>query len=172
MRIIHTLTICSGRLQRWKRDKALSFVPPDGRFTLMEYEYRPPVSRSLSAPSTQVPVPFSLKPAVTIEEDGGTQIIKCRLCSTNNRISGFFSIALTSRLSTRLFDEVAVEFFLGDGSSVVNCNAPHGTSWSFDSRTSKVRWDLKNVPPSGTHSLRGSWVSRSESSSLCPSLTR
>ena len=38
----------------------------------MEYRYLPPKSRSLSAPSAQVPVPFTLKPAVTIEEDGGT----------------------------------------------------------------------------------------------------
>ncbi|KAF9779540.1 clathrin adaptor mu subunit [Thelephora terrestris] len=130
------------RLRRWQRDKALSFVPPDGRFTLMEYRYLPPTSRSLSAPSTQVPVPFTLKPVVTIEEDGGS-----------------FSVSLTSRLSTRLFDEIVVEFYLGDGSSGVNCTASHGTSWSFDSRTSKIRWDLKTVPPSGTHTLRGSWAS-------------
>lgn len=129
-------------LRRWQRDKVLSFVPPDGRFTLMEYRYLPPTSKSLSAPSAQVPVPFILKPVVTIEEDGGS-----------------FNVSLTSRLSTRLFDEVVVEFYLGDGSSGVNCTTSHGTSWSFDSRTSKVRWDLKNFPPSGTHSLRGSWVS-------------
>ena len=155
-----TLTYCSGRLQRWKRDKALSFVPPDGNFTLMEYQYLPPASRSLSAPSSQVPVPFALKPMVTIEEDGGTPDHKHRLCFTNNCISGSFNVALASKLSVRLLDEVVVEFYLGDGSSGVNCTASHGTSWSFDSRTSKVRWDLKNVPPSGTHSLRGSWGSR------------
>jgi len=65
------LSFCSCRLQRWKRDNALSFVPPDGKFTLMEYQYLPPTSRSLSAPSTQVPVPLIVKPTVTIEEDGG-----------------------------------------------------------------------------------------------------
>ena len=161
MCIEQTLSLCSSRLQRWKRDKALSFVPPDGKFTLMEYQYLPPTSRSLSAPSTQVPVPLTLKPTVAIEEDGGTAIRKHQLCFTNDHISGSFSVSLTSRLSTRLLDEVVVEFFLGDGSSGVNCNASHGTSWSFDSRTSKVRWDLKNVPTSGTHSLRGSWASRS-----------
>jgi len=108
----------------------------------MEYSYEPPASRSLSAPSAQVPVPLTLKPAVAIEEDGGS-----------------FNVSLTSRLSTRHFDEIVVEFYLGDGSSGVNCTASHGTSWSFDSRTSQVRWDLKNIPPSGTHSLRGSWLS-------------
>ena len=66
-----TFDVLFCRLLRWKRDKALSFVPPDGRFTLMEYRYLPPTSKSLSAPSARVPVPFTLKPAVTIEEDGG-----------------------------------------------------------------------------------------------------
>jgi AP-3 complex subunit mu len=69
--IHHALTFCSGRVQRWKRDKALPFVPPDGRFALMEHHYLPSTSRSLSAPSTQVPVPFALESVVTIEEDGG-----------------------------------------------------------------------------------------------------
>lgn len=129
---------------------------------MIEYRYLPPTSRSLSAPSAQVPVPFTLKPTVTIEEDGGMPNHDHRLHFTNKQISGSFDVGLISRLSARLFDEVVVEFYLGDGSSGVNCTASHGTSWSFDSRTSKVRWDLKNIPPSGTHSLRGSWVSRLE----------
>ena len=161
MCIKQTLSLRSCRLQRWKRDKALSFVPPDGKFTLMEYQYLPPASKSLSAPSTQVPVPLTLKPIVTIEEDGGMANHKHQFRFANDHISGSFGVSLTSRLSTRPLDEVVVEFFLGDGSSGVNCTASHGTSWSFDSRTSKVRWDLKNFPPSGTHSLRGSWASRS-----------
>jgi len=125
----------------------------------MEYRYVPPTSKSLSAPSAQVPVPFTLKPAVIIEEDGGTPY-HVRRPHFTKQISGSFNVSLASRLSTRPFDEVAVEFDLGDESSGVNCNASHGTSWSFDPRTSKVRWELKNVPPSGTHSLRGSWVAR------------
>ena len=78
-----------------------------------------------------------------------------------SHISGFHSFGLTSGPSTRLLDEVVVEFYLGDRSSGVNCTTSHGTSRSVDSRTSKVRRDLENVPPSGTHSLRGSWISRS-----------
>ena len=166
MCIAQMFTLCSGRLQRWKRDKTLSFVPPDGRFTLMEYQYSPPTSRSLSAPSAQVPVPFALKPAVNIEEDGGAFDHRHRLRFTNGSVSGSFNVVLTSKLSTRLLDEVAVEFYLGDGSSGVNCTTSHGASWSFDSRTSKVRWDLKNIPPSGTHSLRGSWTSRLDPPSI------
>jgi len=158
------LNLYSCSLRRWKRDKALSFVLPDGRFTLMECQHLPPTSRLLSAPPPQVPVPLALKPALTIEEDGGTPNHNHQPRFTNDQISESFSVSLTSRLSTRVFDEVAVKCYLGDGSFGVNYTASHGT----DSRTSKVRWDLKNAPPSGTHSLRGSWASRSVSSLHLP----
>jgi len=36
-RIKQTRSLCSCRPQRWKRDKALSFVLPDGGFNLTEY---------------------------------------------------------------------------------------------------------------------------------------
>lgn len=73
-------------LQRWTRDKTLSFVPPDGRFTLGEYRYAPNTSSSRLArpqntlsPTTSginvdkdiVPLPFTLKASVELEEHGG-----------------------------------------------------------------------------------------------------
>ena len=59
------------RLQKWTRDKRLSFVPPDGRFTLMEYLYTPSAGH-------QVPIPLLLKPQVKVDEAGGvhTQPLK------------------------------------------------------------------------------------------------
>jgi len=60
-------------------------------------------------------------PTVAIDEDGGIPNYERQPCFTNNHVSGPFSVGLTSRLSTHLFDEVVVEFYLGDGSSGVNC---------------------------------------------------
>jgi AP-3 complex subunit mu len=51
-------------LPKWARDKALSFVPPDGRFVLMEY-------RLVSAGTTTAPaltLPFSLRSSVELLE--------------------------------------------------------------------------------------------------------
>ena len=52
------------RLQRWSRDKQLSFVPPDGHFTLMEYRYAP-------SGLHQTAVPFALNAGVKIDENRG-----------------------------------------------------------------------------------------------------
>ena len=71
------------RLQRRKRDEVLSFVSPDGKLTLMEYRYLLPTSKSLSVPSVQIPVPFTLKPTITVEESGGMPDRSHRLHSTN-----------------------------------------------------------------------------------------
>ncbi len=45
----------------------LSFVPPDGKFKLMEYRYAPVSASSLN----QVSVPFILRPTVKVDEHGG-----------------------------------------------------------------------------------------------------
>jgi hypothetical protein len=68
----------------------------------MEYHYLPPASGLLSAPSAQVPVPFALKPVVTIEEDGGASDHKYRLSLTNSHVPGSFHIGLISRLLTEI----------------------------------------------------------------------
>ena len=70
-------------LQRWSRDKILSFVPPDGKFTLAEYRYSPNTSSSshISAASSSslgtsiakdnVPIPFGLKTNFDLQEYNG-----------------------------------------------------------------------------------------------------
>lgn len=52
------------RLQRWSRDKQLSFIPPDGQFVLMKYRYQP-------AGTHVVTVPFAVKTSVVIDENKG-----------------------------------------------------------------------------------------------------
>lgn len=52
------------RLQRWSRDKQLSFVPPDGQFVLMKYRYQP-------AGAHVVTIPFAVKTSVVIDENKG-----------------------------------------------------------------------------------------------------
>lgn len=47
------------------KDGVLSFIPPDGKFRLLEYE-------SVSD-SARAPVPIQLKAGLTIEDYGGKQ---------------------------------------------------------------------------------------------------
>ncbi|GBE79230.1 clathrin adaptor mu subunit [Sparassis latifolia] len=126
------------RLHRWARDKALSFVPPDGRFKLMEYRYAP-ISTTAQH---QLSVPFAMRNTVNVEEFGGS-----------------FDVTFTSRLTTRAMENVFVELYLGEGASSASCMASQNASWSFDLKTMTVRWEMKNVPPSSSFNLHGSFTS-------------
>ncbi|KAJ7229033.1 Mu homology domain-containing protein [Mycena pura] len=174
----HVITDCAFhpcvRLQRWKRDRSLSFVPPDGHFTLAEYRFTPSTSatsaRFMSAGATPValsakeniPIPFILKPTVELTESGVS-----------------FEFKLTSRMSSQALESLVAEMYLGEGAGALKCvasrddggNAWKGKSeassvsatgsWSFDSKKMVVRWEIPVVPPSSVWKLQGSYTSTS-----------
>jgi hypothetical protein len=49
------------RYNKWTKDGVLSFIPPDGKFRLLDYE----------ASSSKAQLPLQLKAGMTIEENGG-----------------------------------------------------------------------------------------------------
>jgi AP-3 complex subunit mu len=51
------------RIQRWTKDKVLSFVPPDGKFVLCEYRYVPMTG--------SVVLPLSVKTMVKMDDVNG-----------------------------------------------------------------------------------------------------
>ncbi|KAJ7162632.1 Mu homology domain-containing protein [Mycena crocata] len=163
------------RLQRWKRDSSLSFVPPDGHFTLAEYRFTPSASATSArfmavgatatglAAKENVPVPFILKPTIELTESGGT-----------------FDFKLTSRMPSHAMESLVAEMYLGEGAGGVKCVASRGDggvgsgrrglpetvssgstsgSWTFDPKKMVVRWEIPVVPPSSVWSLRGSFTS-------------
>ncbi|KAJ7087249.1 Mu homology domain-containing protein [Mycena belliarum] len=178
----HVITDCAFhpcvRLQRWKRDSSLSFVPPDGHFTLAEYRFTPGASATSArfmaagAPAVvqsakeNVPIPFLLKPTVELTESGGT-----------------FEFKLTSRMPSQTIEALVAEMYLGEGAGGVKCVASRGDgglssgrrgtpetgsssttgSWTFDQRKMVVRWEIPVVPPSSVWSLRGSFTSLNSS---------
>ncbi|KAH0587131.1 AP-3 complex subunit mu-1 [Termitomyces sp. J132] len=158
------------RLKRWSDSKILSFIPPDGRFVLAEYRYAPnQASASARFSNTTVPattpplnlvrdhvaLPFTLKPAVELEGNGGN-----------------FNITLTSRLSTRNIENLVAELHLGEGAGGIKCVTARGgaadrygrgvegvgASWAFDSNKKILRWEIPLVSPSSSWSLRGSFT--------------
>ena len=52
------------RHARYETDRSLSFVPPDGRFTLFEYKCKPHALASFQ-------IPFYVTPQITFNKDGG-----------------------------------------------------------------------------------------------------
>ncbi|KAF8897166.1 Mu homology domain-containing protein [Infundibulicybe gibba] len=169
----HVLTDCAFhpcvRLQRWTRDKSLSFIPPDGRFVLMDYRFNPSSSPAARAGANQVAavakdnvhVPFTLKASIELEEHGGT-----------------FDLILTSRLSTHAMQSFLLEIHLGEGAGGIKCTAIRGSGggfgqgsgvgaagvtggWGFEPKRKVIQWEIPVVPPSSTWSLRGSFTSPS-----------
>ncbi|KAJ4472058.1 Mu homology domain-containing protein [Lentinula aciculospora] len=159
------------RLLRWNRDKILSFVPPDGRFTLMDYTYSAlpsPLSAQQSLTSAMssrnnLALPFIIKAIVELEDSGGS-----------------FDITLTSRDSTHALEKVVAEMHLGQGAVGIRCSVSRGiggggfvnagrsrnldtsgmssgASWSFDAQQTVLRWEIPIVSPSSSWSLHGSF---------------
>ncbi|KAI0721967.1 clathrin adaptor mu subunit [Cerioporus squamosus] len=129
------------RLQRWARDKVLSFVPPDGKFKLMDYRFAPATASAVS----QTSVPFILRTGVSVDEHGGS-----------------IDLTLSSRLTTRTMENVYVELYLGEGATGANCLASHNASWTFNPRTQTLVWELKTVVPTANYTFRGSFTSTAE----------
>ncbi|KAA1466028.1 clathrin adaptor mu subunit [Dentipellis sp. KUC8613] len=140
------------RLTRFSQSRTLSFVPPDGNFTLMEYRFSPsaqailPATGALTAVAqnqSQVQPPFTLKAAMRVAEFGGS-----------------FDITITSRLSTRAIEDFALEIYLGEEATSANCNVGSGAEWVYVPVKQSLRWSIPNIQPSsGRWTLQGSFSS-------------
>ena len=98
----------------------------------MEYRYTPVSASSLN----QVSVPFILRPAVKVEDHGGTcQSFSWDGHQAKHSIAGSIEVVLSSRLTTRTMENVFVELYLGEGATGASCLASHNASWSFNPRT-------------------------------------
>ena len=56
----------ANRYSKWERDHVLSFIPPDGRFQLLDYQTAMPTGQK---------VPLQLKASMTVDEYGGTSLL-------------------------------------------------------------------------------------------------
>ncbi|KAI0254025.1 hypothetical protein BJV78DRAFT_102483 [Lactifluus subvellereus] len=143
----------SHRLNRFSQSKALSIVPPDGRFTLMEYRFSPPASKPGAAPALtataaaqlQVQVPFILRSTLSITDHGGA-----------------FKLTFIPRISA--LDDVAVELYLGAGASSATCSqATGGSEWTYMPARRTLRWLL---PPVAAQSSGGRGASAATTTTL------
>lgn len=166
---------CFVRLQKWSRDSVLTFVPPDGHFTLMEYRYALPSSGI--ANTRQIPVPFTLVPTILVSENGGGPYfsLTMRLLTMVYLNIGTFDFTLSSRLSTRLIERITIELYLGDDATGANCTVSSGASWGFNPKTrvwspftnllvpssylamKTLSWEILKAPQGSSHNLRGTF---------------
>jgi AP-3 complex subunit mu len=108
--------LTSHRLPKWSRDKAISFVPPDGRFVLMEYRLG---STGNTMASSFIP-PFILKTSVELLEG-----------------SANVDITLQARSGVaKTLENVLLEWYLGKG-VIASSWIPSGGggTHTFDAKT-------------------------------------
>ncbi|BEJ03325.1 hypothetical protein CcaverHIS641_0105000 [Cutaneotrichosporon cavernicola] len=134
------------RYSRWERDHVLSFIPPDGKFKLLEYE------------ATSVPkLPFVLKAGLQVDETGGR-----------------FSLTLSSRVPR--LDDVVISIFLGSTTTGISATPAGdrrppgqegdghvgGGTAEFDPHTQVMKWTISSLlQHERSPSLTGSFVSTS-----------
>ncbi|QRV76648.1 Adaptor complexes medium subunit family [Ceratobasidium sp. AG-Ba] len=143
------------RLQKFIQTKVLSFVPPDGNFTLLNYQLSVPSPNPAAPP----PLPIQLKHDVALHEHGGS-----------------FELSITGRLSKPL-ENVVVEFKLGSSATGAECThtgggggqtagggfgalAANGGSvrWGYDPQTKILRWEVPSLTGMAQH-LKGTFTS-------------
>ena len=98
----------------------VSFVPPDGSFTLMDYR----VDKPAVGPGSSGLVPLVIKPSIQLEESGGRippylGVPSILMLSK----SGSFEITILSKLpSNKSLEQVTISLFLGKGAGSVNAS--------------------------------------------------
>lgn len=118
------------RLARWAQSKVLSFVPPDGRFTLMEYR--------LAKPTSATVVPLKVKPSITVGSMGGS-----------------FQLHITSmQPSDRPLENVRLSFDLGKHAGNIQATLTGGRP-NFSSKSS--RDPLASLKTPELESSTGRW---------------
>ncbi|WVQ78401.1 hypothetical protein IAT38_000487 [Cryptococcus sp. DSM 104549] len=129
---------------KWAKDRVLSFIPPDGKFRLLEYQ--------IAAGSSKNQLPIQLKAGMVVEDHGGK-----------------FSLTLTPRLNARPLEDISFSIYLGKGATSVSATATGdrrplhthpgkggredgvgegyvgGGTWEFDPHTQVLRWYLGSV---------------------------
>ncbi|CAE6509897.1 unnamed protein product [Rhizoctonia solani] len=145
------------RLQKFLQTKQLSFVPPDGNFTLLTYQLPVPSPNPAAPP----PLPIHLKSDVSLHEHGGA-----------------FEITATAR-SSKMLENVCVEFKLGDSATGAECThtgsggqsagggfgalSVNGGSvrWGYDPQTKVLKWEIPSLT-SMAQNLKGTFTSSDE----------
>ncbi|KAF5395797.1 AP-3 complex subunit mu-1 [Paragonimus heterotremus] len=108
------------RFLRWKRERVLSFIPPDGRFCLFKYHIT-----SLN-PLT---LPIAIRHNIVLREQGSR-----------------FDLVVTPKTLGRPMDSVKLTIQMPASVSNMNVTPSAGRA-SFDSTSKLFQWDIGRIEP-------------------------
>lgn len=117
------------RLLRWTKEGVLSFIPPDGRFRLMDYRI---------ASFSSIPLPLLIRHHIVWREKGGR-----------------LELSVAPKLPAKLIDSVKLTMQLSRDVSNVDLTPTSGR-YRFDSHTNQLEWDVGRLESTGVAStLKG-----------------
>jgi len=109
------------RLHRFQRDKALSFVPPDGEFNVAQYWI----------PDTTMNLPFNFSVSINYHSDHGKV-----------QISASPKLAITMQHKQMLIDKFVVNVRLPQCIASANLNCHGGGAIRFDEDSKVIIWNI------------------------------
>ncbi|KAF9520375.1 hypothetical protein BS47DRAFT_1311803 [Hydnum rufescens UP504] len=144
------------RLNKFATDKSLSFVPPDGNFTLMEYRVD---SSTLIGAGSSGHVPLLLKSSIRLSEEGGSIEISasCRLGSTKSLENVTITLFLGKSASSASFT-ISDNAGIGHGGVSAVGNGTKEGSWDFEPKTQILRWNIPSLL-SAARTIKGTFTS-------------
>jgi len=131
------------RLTRWTREQVLSFVPPDGKFKLMEF-----CSRG------NIQIPIYVQPQVRFHEGTGT----CHV------------MIGTKHVTDRPIDDIVIRISFASNCSGVTLTSKVGVV-NFDESTKVCEWKIKQLPKNQTPVLDGNFAFDSATVPVKPTVT-
>lgn len=138
------------RLAKWSANKVISFVPPDGRFILMEYR--------LASPTSEDVIPLSVKPVVTTGKSGGA--FHWTISSRNPPTKPLENIKLTLNIGKHASNVQAV-LSGGRSSAPRDDDEPVSGRWDFDAVHGNLSWRIASLSSSEQPIIfQGTWNSR------------
>jgi len=142
------------RLRRWADRNELSFVPPDGRFVLMEYQARAPIT------STTPAIPLYIKASIQIYEGGGSVeiVANSALPASRPLESVLISLYLGSSACAANFTIASASGFGHSGVSLTGANAvAKDGSWGFEPQKQTLQWEIPELTPTA-RTLKGTFT--------------
>jgi len=131
------------RLSRWQREQVISFVPPDGKFKLMDY-----CSRG------NIPMPLNIQPSVRFGDGTGSVSV----------------MIATRHVTDRPIEDIVLTMNFATNCSGVTLTTKVG-SVIFDEVTKVCKWTIKLLPKSVSPILEGNFTYDSSTVPVKPTIT-
>jgi len=122
------------RYNRWEMEKLLSFIPPDGKFKLMDFRVK-----------GQVQLPIYVTPGIRFSETGGT--VRVVVGSKGNPASSV-------NAGNKPPEDISITIPFPRAVSSATLSANFGQV-QFDDATKICKWKLGKLPQNGTSILEG-----------------